>query len=309
MDKILILGVNGFTGSHFQKYIKNNNLLGSFKVLGIDKREEELTQIPFKKCDIEDCRILEKIIVEFSPDYIINLVGTFDLEDLEKNIKINAEISKNIFDILIKNKILIKNLLLIGSAGEYGFPKMLPVSEEAPLNPVNIYGLSKAIQTQYALFYYNCYKVNVNIARTFNIIGENMPSSLSIGSFVKKIKDVRDKDVIYVGNLDRTRDFLDINDVIDAYWRILIKGKHGEIYNVCSGKSYLIGDILKYLIKSSNKNLKVVVKDEYIRKNDVKEIYGDNFKLKKHTGWKEQGNIYSVLSRILAKQGFNGNNT
>ena len=87
------------------------------------------------------------------------------------------------------------------------------------------------------------------------------------------------------------RDFLYISDVIDAYWKILLAGD-GQIYNVCRGKSDRMEDILKYLIKRSNKELSVVVKDSY----------GDNSKLIKDTRWNSHVGVYEALDKI---SGFN----
>jgi len=73
------------------------------------------------------------------------------------------------------------------------------------------------------------YRIPLNIARTFNIIGKYISPSLSIGSFVKQIKEARAHDSIHVGNLNAKRDYLDIVDVGAAYWKILLKGQNGKI--------------------------------------------------------------------------------
>lgn len=302
MNKVLILGVNGFIGKHFQNYIKKNNLNRSFNFLGADKIKNELVGIigiKYQQADLSNYENLNNIILTYSPHYIINLTGISGLNDFDMTLSINAGISRNIFEVILKNKLLIKNILLIGSAAEYGLPTQLPVKEDSRVNPLNVYGLSKAIQTQYALFYYNYYNINMNVARTFNVIGKEMPVTLSIGSFLNQIHKARAVDTIYTGNLNTKRDFLDIEDVVDAYWKILINAKGGEIYNVCSGRSYYIRDVLNNLIQNSGKKIDVVTKDEYLKKNDVLDIYGDNTKLCSDTDWREKGDIDSMILKIL----------
>ncbi len=300
MNKVLILGINGFTGKHLQKYIKKHNLMEKYLFVGIDKYiENKIIKMKYIQQDILDYQQLQKIISSEKPNFIINLIGLFKATEPELILKTNAEISRYLFDIIIKMDFSVKKILLIGSAAEYGRFKKLPIKESNELNPVNSYGLAKVIQTEYAKYYYRNYKINVNIARTFNILGPGISKSLSIGAFINQIKKSNKGDNIYVGNLYTKRDFLDINDVVDAYWKILIHGKNGEVYNVCSGKSYYIMDILKFLIENEKKELNIVVKKEYVKKNDILDSYGDNSKLKNDLGWEMKYNIFDSLKKML----------
>ncbi|MDP2939813.1 MAG: GDP-mannose 4,6-dehydratase [Candidatus Omnitrophota bacterium] len=300
MDKVLILGINGFIGRHFQNYIVEKNLISDFSFTGVDKTEpDKFTGIKYKKIDLLDYSSFQELILEESPDYIINLTGTFNSENFELMEDINVGISRSIFKILLKKGVRIKNILLIGSAAEYGLNNNLPINEYEPLNPINPYGFSKSMQTLYALFYFNNFGINVNIARTFNLVGKDISTSLSIGSFANQIKKAQNGDTIYVGNLNTKRDFLNVEDAISAFWKILINEKKGEIYNVCSGRSYFIKDILNFLIEKSKKKLNVSVKKEYIKTSDTMDSYGDNAKLRKDTGWREENNIFTALKEML----------
>ncbi len=300
MDKILILGVNGFTGTHFQDYIKKNSLSEKFLFAGAGREGICLPNMSFSKIDLLNYEHLEKLIIKEHPQYIINLAGTFNCNDFDLMLQINANISRNICETIIKNKIPVKKILFVGSAAEYGHPGHLPITENDAAEPVNFYGLTKLIQTQYVQFYFNNFRLNVNIARTFNVLGKNLPQSLSIGSFIHQIKSAKDGDDIYVGNINAKRDFLNIEDVIDAYWNILLKGKSGDVYNVCSGRSYSIKEILDFLIEKSGKRLQVSVEDKRIKKYDIMDIYGDNSKLKKDTGWKQKIDILDSLSKLIS---------
>lgn len=295
MHKILILGINGFTGIHFQKYIVRNNLPRRFSFFGVDLSIQKLTEINYTRFNLLDFIKLEKLILKIKPDYIINFSGIFNHSKFEVMEEINAGISRNVLEVIVRNKLLVKKVLLIGSAAEYGRSSTLPISECAPLRPISFYGLSKAVQSIYCDYYVRNFDINVSIARTFNIIGKGIPHSLCLGSFVKQIKKARNKDIIYTGNLNTRRDFLNIEDVVDAYWKILMNGKKGEIYNVCSGNSYYIKDILSYLIKEFGMEIKVAVKKEWIRENDILDSFGDNRKLRKDTGWKEEKGIFAAL--------------
>ena len=299
MDKVLIFGINGFSGKHFQDYIVRNKLNESWDIIGADKEiDNYCNALRYVKTDLSAYENIEKLMLAEKPAYIINLIGIFHSEDLDFLININANITFKLLDIIVKNKIAIKKLLLVGTAAEYGISDKLPIREDYDLRPVNFYGLSKVVQYEYMLFYKNNHGINLNLARTFNVVGKGLSPYLSISSFVKQCRNAKDGDTIYVGNLSTKRDFLDIDDVVDGYWKILMHGKSGEVYNVCCGESFFIKDILNYLIEKAGKKVTVAVKDEFVKKNDIADSYGDNSKLIKDTGWSVKSDFWKALERM-----------
>lgn len=299
MDKILVLGINGFTGRHFQRYIKDNGLLTGYSFVGADKTIDPFLPVDYRETDLIATDELEKLIIHEKPDYILNLAGNFTVADQDQLLLINAELPHRILEIVAKNKIDVKNITLIGSAAEYGAAQRLPVKESDKLNPVNFYGLTKVFQTHYASFYHKVFDLNVCIARTFNIIGEGMSTALSISSFIKQINEVKGEGSIHTGSLNTKRDYLDIADVIDAYWKIMISGAPGSVYNVCSGRSVFIKDMLEHLIDKSGKSIEIEVNQNFIKKNDPDDVYGDNLKLINELNWKPRKNIYHTLESLL----------
>ena len=143
------------------------------------------------------------------------------------------------------------------------------------------------------------FRVNVIIARTFNILGNGLSPKLSIGSFVNQIKAIETEGTLTVGNLNTNRDFLDIDDVLDAYWKLLESGVPGETYNVCSGFSLSIKEVLEYLIEQSGKNIAMQIDANLLRKNDIVDFYGDNKKLMDATNWEMHNDIYKSLNEML----------
>jgi GDP-4-dehydro-6-deoxy-D-mannose reductase len=294
MNKILFLGSNSFTGYYFQKFIKDKQLNTQYKFFGTDIHQghnNDFAVTDYVKINPLDKNELTNTIVNIKPDYIINFIGTFSAPSYNDYLDINVNISKNIFDIILENKLTVKKVLLIGSAAEYGIIREMPIREDSINNPVNYYGLSKLFQTHMARYYYNNYGIDFNIIRTFNIIGKGISRNLSIGNFISKIENAKDGDSITVGNLFPKRDFLHIEDVVEAYWEVLMDGKSGEIYNVCSGKSVPMQDIFSTFVKMSNKNLSSVVDPNLIKKDEIMDIYGDNSKIKADTKWRPKIDI------------------
>lgn len=299
MDKVLILGAGGFTGRHFQNYIARNKLTTDYNFIGVDRVIDKRIEIDYRQIDLIEGENIRNLIKFERPEYIINFSGVFDSTEDKTVLETNAELSRRILEISTIQSFVIKNILLIGSAAEYGRNDKLPLKEDSSLCPVSLYGLSKVIQTHYALYYHQNFGLNVNVARTFNLIGSGMASFLSISSFLKQIANAVNGDSIYVGNLNTKRDFLDISDAVDAYWKVLINGKRGRIYNVCSGKSYMMKDILDYMIRKTGKEIRVVVNEKHVKKNDISDSYGDNSRLVNDTGWNCNVKVYDAIDKIL----------
>lgn len=303
MDKILFLGSNSFTGYYFQKFINQKALEKQYKFIGTDISESnnsDFSVSDYIRLNPLDRNALSNVITDLKPDYIINFIGTFSGASYNDYLDVNVNISKNIFDILLENKLNVKKVLLIGSAAEYGIVRDMPINENCSNNPVNYYGLSKLFQTHTARYFYNNYGIKTNVLRTFNIIGKGISKNLSIGNFIDKIEKANDGDSITVGNLFPRRDFLHIEDVIEAYWEVLKGGKSGEIYNVCSGRSIPMQDIFSTFVKMSSKNLSSTVDEKLIKKDEIMDIYGDNSKIKADTNWSPKidilnDNAYNVF--------------
>lgn len=302
MDKVLIFGINGFTGNYFINYIKENGLASKYKFVISDKKiDDKLVDnlpggIEVITSDLTRSFAVE-MLIDTKPDYIVNLAGSFGKNNYPMLHAINAEVPMKMMSYIHSEELKVKKLLLIGSAAEYGFPLLMPIREYHALRPITMYGLSKLVQEVYAN-YYKDKGINVVVARTFNIIGQGVSPDLAIGSFILQIMNAMNGDSIKVGNLNTYRDYLDIRDVIDAYWKLLIHGKPGESYNVCSGVPFLLADILGSMIKASKKRLNVEKDESLIRKNDIENIFGDNEKLKKDTGWEMRHNILDSINDL-----------
>lgn len=288
MKKILFLGSNSFTGLHFKDFIKRKRLYEEFSFFGADQHERDKDGsgvLEYRKVNLSDKVELENLLSDIRPDYIVNLIGSFSANSHEEYLKVNTDITRYIFECITKIGLNIKNFLVIGSSAEYGSGFELPAREDSSTYPVNLYGLSKLMQTDISRYFHNNYGIKMNVARTFNIIGKGISNRLSVGNFIEQIERAQDGDTLVVGNLETKRDYLHIEDVIEAYWEILKNGRPGEVYNVCSGKSYSMESILKSLIEKSGKLLNIVTDKRFLKLNDIMEIYGDNSKLISHTHW------------------------
>ena len=91
------------------------------------------------------------------------------------------------------------------------------------------------------------------------------------------------------------RDFTDVRDIVKGYWELVQKGKSGEIYNIGSGKSYSIKELLYKMIELSGKNIEVAVDPDKFRPADIPELRADIRKIKRHIGWQPKIDILTSL--------------
>jgi GDP-4-dehydro-6-deoxy-D-mannose reductase len=193
-------------------------------------------------------------------------------------------------------------LVYIGSAGAYGQPTALPVTEDHPFRPLNPYDISKAAADQYCEFASQAGWIEILRMRPFNHSGAGQSNLFVLPAFALQIARIEAGElppVIKVGNLDTARDFLHVRDVVGAYEFAADKGVAGEAYNVCSGTSTRIGDALDILLKLARVPITVEVDPELLRPTDAPNVVGSNAKLAEHTGWQPELPFETILSDLL----------
>ena len=272
--KVLITGSSGFTGTHLVKYLQRNSEL-KISCVTRNKQQDNTGFI----CDLTDCNSVENLIQEIKPDRIYHLAGSFT-NDYSVDYANNVISTKNILDSLLKSKISCR-VLLIGSAAEYGLIKEQdnPVSEDYPFNPASIYGLTKVNQTHLMQFYCQVYDMDIVMARTFNLLGKNISRQLFIGRVYQQIEEYKSGkiDKIILGDLESKRDYIDVQEAVKYYETIMVYGKTGEIYNVGSGNSVRLYDILKAILLEYDLTIDIVETrlKNYANKINVNDIFSD----------------------------------
>lgn len=304
MSIVLITGATGFVGSHLIKVLQKNNceVYGTY----INCPEvSDMTNKKFFELDIRDSLSVDKIVREIMPDIIFNLAAI-------SNVSVSWEKSKLTFETncigtinllnAIKNYSPNTSFINIGSSEEYGVPVISPTNEEHVTNPITPYGLSKLAAGTFSKQYSEKYGLNAIHIRAFNHIGPGQPEGFVASDFARQIAEIEYKSslpIIKVGNLSAERDFLDVRDVVNAYWLISQSAKHGHVYNVCSGKAIKISSILDGLIKQSNMEINIQIDYERYRDIEVPKIQGDNTKLINHTGWYNKISLNETLRDIV----------
>lgn len=274
MTKVLITGAQGVSG---------RNLAA---LLGPDQgKRVYLTDLETASghdrfsCDLTDAAAVEGMVAEIGPDQIYHLAGDYS-HDYETNYRVNVLATKYLLDACLKQALCVK-VLLIGSSAEYGvvLPGENPVREDHPLSPVSTYGLSKVYQTALMKYYRNVFAMDIVMARTFNLLGDGFSRKLFVGNLLQQIVDYKNGviDKILVGNLENRRDYLHVSEAVRCYEIIMEKGLPGEIYNVGSGQSTKVDDILAEVIAENGIDRSAIGFLENISaaKLDIRDIYAD----------------------------------
>ncbi len=286
--RILVTGASGFFGRHLCKYIRG--LDSSVELIGADIVENDIESCrSFYSVDLTSDGDVSRLISQTKPEYVLHLAGLFSADSDFQIYRSNVLSIAAVLEATRKHK-PDAVVIIIGSAAEYGLiePGRLPIDETTPCNPVTAYGLSKQLATDIAMYYHRMHGLCTMVARPFQLIGKGVTSRLAPGAFVEQInRAVSDRsNVIKVGNLKSSRDFLDVRDAVAAIWMLCQKPQAGEIFNVCSGASVRIRDLLEMMIKKSGAQLKIEIDPARLRgKADVNQIYGSYQKLHRHCGW------------------------
>jgi GDP-4-dehydro-6-deoxy-D-mannose reductase len=194
-------------------------------------------------------------------------------------------------------------ILSVGSSEEYGIVKErdLPLIEKKQISPVNPYAVARVSEEHLAQIYVKGYHLNICCTRSFNHIGPGQTDNFLVSSIAKqfaKIAISHKKPVIKIGSGLIIRDFVDIDDAIFAYDKILEKGVSGEVYNVCTGRGYSINDIVGILSELTQIPVKLTQNKDLIRPIDNPILIGNFKKLNKDTGWNPRVPIEKSLEKI-----------
>lgn len=174
-------------------------------------------------------------------------------------------------------------ILLIGSAAEYGTPEHNPVQESHPLRPISLYGLTKVYQHE-LMHWYVRRDIDLVMARTFNLYGPGISSSLFPGRIEQEVARYKNGEISHIetGALNAVRDYLSVEEAAIHYKTIMHKGVRGEVYNVGSGKGVQMREFLKTLLAQRGLSIDIIKEAPPGDKGGgVSEIYADISKLSK----------------------------
>ena len=312
MKKFLITGISGFVGQHVIDFLEATKV--KTHVMGVDLTENKsgrdrtyVTQ-SFKRIDLLNRPEIERVLLEFQPDYVLHLASyssvAFSWQEPVLSFQNNMNVFLNLVE-TIRRQGLKPRILSVGSSEAYGNINQdhLPLVEESPLDPVSPYAVARVSQELLSRVYADSYGVDVVITRSFNHIGPGQKDIFVISSFAKQIAEIkksgRKNGVLSTGDLHIVRDFLDVRDVVRAYYLLLTQGKNGQIYNVCSGNGHSLQEVVDELASIAGLAIKTELNPAFVRPSDNRVIIGSNKKIHDDLGWSPAVSFQQSLKDIL----------
>ena len=175
-----------------------------------------------------------------------------------------------------------------------------------PLNPLSPYAVARVSQEQLSRVYADAYGLQIIMTRSFNHIGPRQDERFVIPSFIKRIlaikKSGQPEGLIESGDLSIIRDFVDVRDVVDAYYKLLISGTVGEVYNICSGKGISLSEVVRIIAEEVGVDVSTKTNPDFVRPNDNKEIVGTPYKIETELGWKRKWNLRDTIKDMIEWQ-------
>jgi GDP-6-deoxy-D-talose 4-dehydrogenase len=177
----------------------------------------------------------------------------------------------------------------------YGNCEQSPISEMQAPAPLNHYAMSKLAMEHLAMTYAD--RLPLFFVRPFNYTGPGQVESFVIPKIVSHFK--RRASTIELGNLTVEREYNDVRMVTDAYLKLLDKAAAGEIYNICSGKTYTLHQVIDALVELTGHQMNVVVNPAFVRANELHRLCGDVSKLHKTIGTHDPIALQNTLRWML----------
>ncbi|MFC4765806.1 GDP-mannose 4,6-dehydratase [Effusibacillus consociatus] len=312
MTKALITGITGFAGSHLAEWLLNNKkdveVYGTYRLRSrMEHIQHILNDIHLVECELKDPHSVNEMMKTIKPDFIFHLAAQSFVptswNSPAETILVNQIGQVNLFEAALKY-CPDCTIQIACSSEEYGqvYPDEVPIKEDNPLRPLSPYAVSKVGQDYLGYQYNQSYGLKVIRTRTFNHTGPRRGEAFVTSNFAKQIAEIEKgikPPVLYVGNLQAKRDFTDVRDVVRGYWLAVEKGVPGEVYNIASGVTYTIEDMLNKLLGLSSAKIEIQQDPSRMRPSDVEILLGNYDKFHQQTGWKPEIPFKQTLQDLL----------
>ena len=289
-NKVLITGIDGFTGSYLESLLVKNGYEVYGTVLNNASKNNHLV------CDITQKNQIFSVLQKVKPNYIFHLAGISFVGEKDKILTYNVNVigTENLLESVDDLKLSPKKIIIASSATVYGNQNKTVLNEKMCPKPLNHYAFSKLILEHVASNYFD--KFNIIITRPFNYTGIGQNPNFLIPKIVKHYKE--GKASIELGNINVSREFNNVKDVVEIYMSLMTCNCKSVIVNVCSNSAISITQILEYLNKKTGISMIVNVNANLVRANEIPVLKGSITLLKSITKNRMKSNIYNLLDEM-----------
>lgn len=295
--KILVTGSHGFVGG----FIAAELVAHGHQPLMHDRHSH--ADVRF---DVTDARAASDTIAELKPDACIHLAAIAHVPTCDRDPKsayeINVGGTLNLLEAFRAHAPQAR-VLFVSTSLIYGNkPRPTPLDEDANCEPDHVYGVTKLAADLSTLLYHRRHGMPVMTVRPANHIGPGQSPDFVVPAFARQLRDIaagKSEPRMRVGNLDSTREFTDVRDVVRAYRLLLERGVAGSAYNLSSGRFVTIGWILERLCAAAGVQPGIVVDPAKWRPADTQPRL-DCARIERDTGWRPEIPLEQSLADIFA---------
>ena len=303
MSKVLITGGAGFIGSNLaEELVKTNSvrILDNITTGNLENLKKIKDKIEIIKGDIRDFETVKKAIK--GTDYIFHLAALVSVpESIKKPIETNNVNVSGTLNILSASKELgVKRVIFTSSCAVYGNTAKQPIKENSKLRPESPYALTKLIGEEYCKLFSKLYNLETVSLRCFNVYGPKQNPKSAYAAVIPKFisEALRSKIPTIYGDGNQTRDFVFVKDVVNAnILAMKAKDVSSQVFNIGSGRSETVNELLEKINKILNKNIKP--KHAPQRPGDVKYSLADISKVKKFLGYSPKHGLEEGLKETI----------
>lgn len=311
--RVLITGVSGFVGSHLVDFLRQEH--PEVEIVGLLRWRSEdpgsvarLRGVQIIEGDLLDAVSVIRAVEAAAPDAIFHLgasssvAGSWDAPN--EMVQVNVLGTLHLLEAMRQLQINVPTVLAC-SAEAYGVVRAeeLPIREDQPFRPVSPYAVSKAAADLFGYQYHRTFGLGTLRLRLFNHCGPRQSSRFVVASLARQVAEIEAglrPPRILVGNVEARRDFVDVRDAVRAYWAAARSGLPGAAYNVCSGTTVSIREVLDRLLAFSPSRVEVVADPSRLRPSDLEVLQGDSGLFRSTTGWAPSIPFEQTLADTLA---------
>lgn len=304
--RILILGGMGFVGSNLSENLvssDHNVIIVSRSKRKLQNITGVLNRVKIEYGDISDFQWLETIILKYKPDVIFHLAGQLTHYEALKNPLYDVDVNSKTTIVALETlkKLNSPCRFILGSTfWVVGRPKTLPVNEETPCNPLNIYAADRLASEHYCRIYNLIYDLDTVVMRLTNTFGPreqyDNPRKAALNYLL--YKGFKGKDITIYDEGKFFRDYIYISDVVSAAMAIMEEGRSGELYFVGTNKATWFYEIGRWIQELTDGHVVYIESTDYHKRIDVKNIIVDNTKIR-GLGWNWKISVKQGLQKTL----------
>jgi GDP-4-dehydro-6-deoxy-D-mannose reductase len=302
--RVLVTGATGFVGQHLVRLLLSRGHTVFATYLSAPAEWEFAAELV--SCDVRNADSVRRIVAETRPHNVYHLAAqsspSQSLEQARDVYDSNFWGTYNLLD--SARQVAPKaRILVVGSGQCYGEVRSRkPLAESAVLSPRNPYALSKAAADMLGGQYYFGFGLHVILARPFNHTGPGQQAGFVCSDYARRIVDIElgnERPVLRIHDSGARRDFTDVRDVVRAYELLIEKGQPGEAYNVASGRTITVRQIVSILVSFCSRPIQISEKHDDVVPGNIANLYGSPRKLCRATGWKPRYNMRQTLRELF----------